>query len=263
MLTKNEIKLFCSLGDREARREHGLFVVEGEKMVDELLRSGFAVERLLVTAGYDGKLKTELPGEHCNGRRIPGAETVPSRDMERISRLKTPSDVLAVARIPVADGKPATDGLTLALDHVQDPGNMGTIIRIADWFGIRSIIASADTVDCFNPKVVQATMGALFRVRVTYGNLVQMLEEYRAQGVTVYGTMLEGGTDLYATPLERRAVIVMGSEGKGISEPVAQMLNRRLFIPPYPAEGGGCESLNVAVATAVVCSEARRRERNN
>ncbi len=244
MLTRNEILMVRSLADKSGREEHGMFVVEGGKMVGELLNSQLDVYRLFVTSR--------------SGVKHPAAELVSEKEMERMSRLKTPSDTLAVARIPRRETV-SHKGLVLALDKVQDPGNLGTIIRIADWFGVRCILASHDTVDCFNPKVVQATMGALYRVNVVYGELTEMLTDMKQAGKRVYGTMLEGGHDIYAGELDNEGVLVMGSEGKGISAEVAALLDERLFIPPFPQAGSGSESLNVAVATAVAVAEFRRR----
>jgi TrmH family RNA methyltransferase len=155
----------------------------------------------------------------------------------------------------LASVKPDTN-LVLALDRVQNPGNLGTIIRLADWFGISDIVCSEDTADCFNPKVVQATMGAILRVRVHYTNLAKWLGEQR--GVKVYGTFLEG-ENIYSMALDKNGVIVMGNEGQGVSSEVAAKVSHKLLIPPYPADRCGSESLNVAVATAVICSEFRRR----
>jgi TrmH family RNA methyltransferase len=144
----------------------------------------------------------------------------------------------------------------LALDRVQNPGNLGTIIRLADWFGISDIICSEDTADCFNPKVVQATMGAILRVHVHYINLAAWLKNQH--DTKIYGTFLEG-ENIYSAQLDKSGVIVMGNEGQGISAEVAATVSHKLLIPPYPADRSGSESLNVAVATAVICSEFRRR----
>ena len=232
MLSKNEIKEIRALGQKKFREERGLFVVEGEKLVEEALRSGFDV-----VAHY----RVEDIGEETMGR---------------ISQLTHPSPALAVVRRP-APVEPVigSDELVLALDGVRDPGNLGTILRIADWFGIRQVLASPDTVECYNPKVVQATMGAIFRVRVHYCDLPKALPA----GLPVYGTFLEGD-NIYQVPLTRGGILVMGSEADGISPEVAAAVDRKLFIPPFPADAHTSESLNVAVATAICCSEFRRRE---
>ena len=233
MISKNDIKEIRALGQKKFREERGLFVVEGEKLVEEALRSGFAVEAVY---------RTEDIGEEA---------------MARISQLTHPSPALAVVRRPAPSAPSiAPDELVLALDGVRDPGNLGTILRIADWFGIRQVLASRDTVECFNPKVVQATMGAIFRVRVHYCDLGSFIPGLPAQ-LPVYGTFLEGDS-IYRTPLTRGGILVMGSEADGISPAVAALVSRKLFIPPYPAGGRTSESLNVAVATAICCSEFRR-----
>ncbi len=148
--------------------------------------------------------------------------------------------------------------LTLALDDVQNPGNLGTIIRLADWFGITDIVCSPGSADCFNPKVVQATMGAVIRVRVHYTALAACLAAAAAREIPVYGTFLEG-ENIYGTELTPEGIVVMGNEGRGVTEPVARAVTRKLFIPPWPADRRGSESLNVAVATGIICAEFRRR----
>ena len=242
MLSKNDIKDIRALGQKKFRDERGLFVVEGEKLVEEALRSGFDVV---------GHYRVEEIGEET---------------MARISQLTHPSPVLAVVRQPEQPALPSVgpDELVLALDGIRDPGNLGTILRIADWFGIRHVLASADTVELYNPKVVQATMGAVFRVQVYYGNLVRsfaslrMTDPQKSDNTAVYGTFLEGDP-IYETPLTKGGILVMGSEANGISPEVAAAVTRKLYIPPYPAGARTSESLNVAVATAIACSEFRRR----
>ena len=240
MLSKNEIKDIRALGQKKFRDERGLFVVEGEKLVEEALRSGFEIVGLYRT------------------------EDIGAEAMSRISQLTHPSPALAVVRQPApAKAAPALspDELVLALDGIRDPGNLGTILRIADWFGIRQVLASEDTVEVFNPKVVQATMGAIFRVRVHYCRLARVLGCPAGPGMTavpVYGTFLEGG-NIYEADLTRGGVLLMGSEANGISPEVAATVTRKLFIPPFPTGAHTSESLNVAVATAIACSEFRRR----
>ena len=238
MLSKNEIKEIRALGQKKFRDERGLFVVEGEKMVDEALHSEFEVVH---------HFRIEEIGEEA---------------MARISQLTHPSPALAVVRkrepVPPAIGP---DELVLALDGIRDPGNLGTILRIADWFGIRQILASEDTVELYNPKVVQATMGAIFRVRVHYCDLKSEVERCATERQTmkVYGTFLEGD-NIYETPLTKGGIIVMGSEANGISPEVAAIVTRKLHIPPFPPDAHTSESLNVAVATAITCAEFRRRK---
>ena len=240
MLSKNEIKEIRALGQKKFRDERGLFVVEGEKLVEEALRSGFEIVGLYRT------------------------EDIGAEAMSRISQLTHPSPALAVVRQPApAMAAPilSPDELVLALDGIRDPGNLGTILRIADWFGIRQVLASEDTVEVFNPKVVQATMGAIFRVRVHYCRLARVLGCPAGPGMTavpVYGTFLKGD-NIYEADLTRGGVLLMGSEANGISPEVAATVTRKLFIPPFPPGAHTSESLNVAVATAIACSEFRRR----
>ena len=242
MITKAEIQSIKALADKRGRVEQGAFIAEGEKLVAELRASHLAVRKVYATKPL-----------------FADAEVIAERDMERISQLKTSNSTLAVVEIPrynLADAKPDKN-LVLALDRVQNPGNLGTIIRLADWFGITDIVCSADSADCFNPKVVQATMGAIIRVRVHYTDLQRWLSEQRSKGVKIYGTFLDG-ENIYKTEKGSCGVIVMGNEGQGISPECEQSVTHRLYIPPYPADNTGSESLNVAIATAITCSEFRR-----
>ena len=251
MPTKSEIAFVRSLASKKGRTASGLFVAEGTKLVGEILASDFAVRKLFVRKG------TALS---ASGRTE--TETVSDKEMERISLLKTPTDALALVEIPryALPRDPGGDALALLLDDVQDPGNLGTIVRLADWFGIRDIFCSPASADCFNPKVVQATMGAVLRVRVHYTDPVALLEKAAAAGVPAYGTFLDG-KDIYAAELSPTGILVMGNEGNGIGPAVAERISRRLYIPPYPAAVPTSESLNVAVATAVAVAEFRRRSR--
>lgn len=236
MITKAEIKEIRSLAQKKFRDESGLFVVEGEKLVAEALQSGFEVVKVFRTE--------EIGEEH----------------MARISQLTHPSPALAVVRKPIeTEFVPGAGELMLALDSLRDPGNVGTILRIADWFGIRTVLASPDTVELYNPKVVQATMGAVFRVRVHVCPLPETLAALRQKDIPVYGTFLHGDS-LFEAPLAGSGVIVLGSERDGISPAVEAEVTGRLYIPPFPpAEAPGPESLNVATAAAIVCGEFRRR----
>ena len=232
MLTNAEIKSIRALREKKFRDAEGLFVVEGEKMVAEALASSFEVVRVL------------------------RSEDIGASAMERISLCATPSPVLAVVRMPlesVPDRIPG--GLTLALDSVRDPGNFGTILRIADWFGVSQVFASPDSVETFNPKTVQASMGSVFRVRVARCDIAALCAEFSSAGRRVYGTVLDG-ENIYSAQLASDGLVVMGNESNGISAEVIRRLDSRLRIPSF---GGGAESLNVAVATAVTLSEFRRR----
>lgn len=241
MITRAEILDIKSLATKQGREELGAFIAEGEKLVGEIRNSSLRIRRILQTKPIFAE-----------------GEIVSAKEMERISQLKTANSVLAVVELPhhtLAEVQPSKN-LVLALDRVQNPGNLGTIIRLADWFGISDIVCSEDTADCFNPKVVQATMGAILRVRVHYTNLAQWLA--KQHNTKIYGTFLEG-ENIYSASLDKSGVIVMGNEGQGISAEVAETVTNKLLIPPYPADRCGSESLNVAVATAVICSEFRRR----
>ncbi|MBQ8553558.1 MAG: RNA methyltransferase [Alistipes sp.] len=245
-MTKAEIQFVRSLSDKRVRDAERLFIAEGDKLIGEILQSGWRVRNLYALEG------------HFDGR----AERVSEKEMERISQLKTASTSLAVVEQPrhmAAKSAPAT-ALSLALDGVQNPGNLGTIIRLADWFGVEDIFCSEDTADCFNPKVVQATMGAILRVRVHYLPLADFLRRTRESGVEVYGTMLDG-QNIYDVELAPTGVIVMGNEGRGVSRECAASFSQRLLIPAYSVAGQGSESLNVAMATGIVCAEFRRRMR--
>ena len=241
MITRAEILDIKALANKQGREDLGAFIAEGEKLVDEIRNSSLRIRRILQTKPIFAE-----------------GELISEKEMERISQLKSANSVLAVVELPkhkLTLANP-TNNLVLCLDRIQNPGNLGTIIRLADWFGISDIVCSEDTADCFNPKVVQATMGAILRVRVHYTNLAAWLASHK--DACIYGTFLEG-ENIYNAELEKAGVIVMGNEGQGISAEVAKCVSHKLLIPPYPADRCGSESLNVAVATAVICSEFRRR----
>ncbi len=264
-ISKSKIKLIHSLDSKKGRRESGLFIAEGPKVVGDLLEL-MPAKTIIATADW---LKD-------NNNRISGAEIIEVSDEElkKASLLQHPQKVLALFPIPnITDGNEThlvnilTDKdendpqknqkLTIALDGVQDPGNLGTIIRIADWFGISDIVCSNDTVDAFSPKVVQATMGSIARVRIHYADLENVIKAL-PDDFPVYGTFLDG-CDLYDKPLSAGGIIVMGNEGKGISQPIKSLVNHRLLIPNYPKGRKTADSLNVAIATAITCAEFRRR----
>ena len=237
-ISKNELRQVRSLAQKKFRDEAGLFVVEGEKMVSEALASGFEVVSVY---------RRDEIGEEA---------------MARLSMLSSPSPVLAVVRQPAPAAFRASKGLFLALDGIRDPGNLGTILRVADWFGIDGVVASPDTVELYNPKVVQATMGAIFRVPFHRMDIAELCRKVVTGGGHVYGTFLNG-ENIYSKALdcglEAPSVIVIGNESNGISPEVAACVSDRLFIPPYPADDPGSESLNAAIATAITVAEFRRR----
>ena len=245
-ISNNEIKRIKALQQKKFRDDTGLFVVEGEKMVAEAVASGFIVENVYYR------------------------EEIGQEAMGRISALSSPSPVLAVVRKPSdiyvedasAGGMLSDKGLYLGLDTIRDPGNLGTILRIADWFGIDAVFATRDTVDVFNPKVVQATMGAIFRVKMHYVNLPELSQTILSKEGKVYGTFLDG-KNMYQRDLDTGAdkpvMIVIGNESEGISATMAKLVSDRLYIPPYPSDSPGSESLNAAIATALTVAEFRRR----
>ena len=243
MISKNQIKYIRQLEQKKFRKRENCFVAEGPKVVGDLLKryqpkASFATRAWLEGAGI-GSQATEITDE----------------ELRRISFLQNPQQVLALFLIPsTIFYQPST--LSLALDSVQDPGNLGTIIRIADWFGIDTIYCSEDTADAYNPKVVQATMGSLAHVHIIYCDLLQLFDAL-PPSYPVYGTLLDGD-DIYQQPLSQEGIIVMGHEGNGISEAVRQRVTRRLLIPNFH-QGESADSLNVAIATAITCSEFRRR----
>ena len=228
MLTKAQIKRLRSLSEKKFRDEYGQFLVEGEKMVAEALSSGFNV--------------LEVIREDQD-------------TMSRISSLSTAPPVVAVVQKPSPCSLSLARGLYLALDSVRDPGNMGTLLRLADWFGIKTVFASQDCVEVFNPKTVQASMGSIFRVGTVYCDLADICQRFKALDMPVYGTFMDG-EDIYTQNLANEGLIIMGNESVGISREVAAKVSTRLHIPSF---GGGAESLNVATAAAVVLSEFRRR----
>nr|WP_293302657.1 RNA methyltransferase [Allomuricauda sp.] len=238
MVTKNQIKLVVNLKQKKYRTQHGLFVVEGEKTVSELLNAGLEPFGLFVD-------------EVEKGVDFNNPELVSSTILKQMSSLSTPNGVLGVFHIPVPKPVDGADWV-VALDAVRDPGNLGTIIRLCDWFGIPHLVCSQDTVDCFNPKVLQATMGSIARVNVAYMDLGAYLEE---TALPVYGAFMDGDS-VYQQKLPSKGVLVMGNEANGISEAVSGLVTSRISIPQYGKTT--TESLNVATATAILLNEIRR-----
>ena len=247
MISKNQQKFIRQLEQKKYRNREGLFVAEGTKVVGDLLKR-YTPEAIYST------LQWQAPDGIS-------PQIVTDEELQRISFQQHPQQVLALFPIPSQAGDyPQTllneQTLTLALDGVQDPGNLGTIIRIADWFGVNTLICSEDTADAWNPKVVQATMGSLARVNIIYTSLTTLLD-YLPDNFPVYGTFLDG-KDIYTEQLTSGGLIIMGNEGNGISEEVRQRVNHHLLIPNFH-QGETADSLNVAIATAITCSEFRRR----
>jgi len=238
LISKAEIKFISSLGLKKYRDKHQMFIAEGPKVIGEFLSAGYQLHKSY--AEGDDTL-TGLPAQPVN-----------TSQLKRISQLKNPNNCLAVFYKP-RSSPPKFSGLTLALDGLRDPGNLGTIIRLCDWFGVDELLCSEDTVDCYNPKVVQASMGSLARVNVNYLNLEETLDSI---DLLVFTTDMEGES-VYNAGLPKRAVLVMGNEGKGISPGIFKLADHRVTIPSFGG-GQGAESLNVAMATAIMLNEFRR-----
>ena len=251
MLSKNKIKYIHSLELKKNRKEEHAFVAEGHKLVGDLL--GHFPCKLLVA--------TQAWLERNPGMKADEIIEVTQEELTRASLQKAPQEVLAVFEQPTyeMDASVVSQNLCLALDDVQDPGNLGTIIRLADWFGIEHIFCSQGTVDVYNPKTIQATMGALARVKLHYCHLPSFIASLK--DTPVYGTFLDG-ENMYGKNLSEHGLIVMGNEGNGISDEVGKLVNERLYIPNYPPQRETSESLNVAIATSVICAEFRRRITN-
>lgn len=250
MLSRSRQKYFNSLKNKKFRDEYGVFVAEGDRLVRDLI-SHFEVRSLVAKQSWIEENSRILTGLACE------IIDVTADEMGKISMLNTPSAVYGVF-----DRRPQSVNLSsdivLALDTIQDPGNLGTIIRTADWFGVHQILCSYETADVYNPKVVQSTMGAIARVNLCYCNLADVLKKMHNEGWKIYGTFLNGES-LYETQIEKNGVvIVMGNEGNGISESLSQLVDNRLLIPSFPTNTPTSESLNVSIATAIILSEFRR-----
>ena len=252
MLSKAKIKLIQSLDQKKKRREERLFVAEGPKVVGDLMP--YFSCRLLIAEASWLALHPEVSATEII--------EVTNEELRKASFLKAPQEVLALFELPTYSipHDVVNKELCLALDDVQDPGNLGTIIRVADWFGIRHIFCSIGTTDAFSPKTIQATMGAISRVQIHYVDLYSFLHHTRIESSStpIYGTFLEG-KNIYREALSPNGVIIMGNEGNGISSKVEEMVTNKLFIPNYPEGCATSESLNVAIATAITCAEFRRR----
>jgi TrmH family RNA methyltransferase len=239
MVSKNQIKLINSLQQKKYRKLHNLFIAEGKKVIQELIDANFSLEHLFVTKAnlFDSRFDSEL---------------ISDSDLKKISALTTANDCLAVFKIKETTSK-TSSGLELALDNIKDPGNMGTIIRLCDWFGISKIVCTEETVDMYNPKVVQATMGSLARVEVEYTNLISYL---KTTDLDIFGTFMEG-SNIYKQELPTKGIIVMGNEANGISAEIENLVTQKISIPRFGSLQQ-TESLNVATATAIILSEFKR-----
>jgi TrmH family RNA methyltransferase len=247
MLSKSQISLLKSLQHKKERKENGLFLVEGYKSVIEFINSSYKIEAIYYTAPFDPKM--------LNLSQKINLYNISVTDIEKISSLKTPQQVIALIKIPVhlpLSNQKLKQKFSLVLDGIQDPGNMGTIIRTADWFGIENIICADDTVDVYNPKVVQASMGSLSRVNVHYANLSQVLSQI---DLPVFGAMLDG-ENIYNTQFGTEGLVVMGNGGNGLRPEVERLISKAVTIPRL----GKAESLNVGIATALFCAEISRNK---
>lgn len=238
MLSKSQIKTITSLKQKKYRLQQGLFVAEGVKTIKELLASQFSLQQLYTTNSFkiDANLET----------------VVSEKELKKISFLKTPNTALAIFKIPEPKAI-NTNQLLVALDNVRDPGNLGTIIRLCDWFGIRDLVCNLETVDCYNPKVVQATMGSITRVNVSYLNLTDFL---KTTHMPIFGAFMEGD-NIYKSQLPNKGILVLGNEANGISREIEQVITTKISIPRF-GQLQSTESLNVATAAAILLSEFRR-----
>lgn len=240
MLSKNEVKYIQSLCHKKSRDEEGVFIAEGPKLAEELLAGNFEIVKVF---GLSNWL------ERNNEKQVATIEVTPD-ELQKISNLKTANEVLVIARQKVLENEPVTsNNITLVVDTLQDPGNMGTIIRIADWFGITQIIASENSVELYNPKVVQATMGSICRVNVWYKNIQDFLSNVK---VPVFGALLKGQS-IYEIAKPAECILVIGNESKGIGDDILSLISNPVTIPRF----GGAESLNAAVATGIILSHLR------
>ena len=242
MLSKNQIKLINSLQQKKYRNLNGLFIVEGKKSVNEFLQSNFELDSLFVLEDQEIKTKNKKIDKIV----------ITSNELKKISALKNPNQFLGVFKIP-KNTEVVDYGLILALDDIKDPGNLGTIIRLCDWFGVKQLVCSLETVDCYNPKVVQASMGSLTRVNIIYTDLKEYISKTE---LPIYATLLEGN-NVYKSKLPKDAIIIMGNEANGISDTISLLSTNKITIPNF-SKTKQTESLNVAMATSIVLSEFKR-----
>lgn len=257
------IKFINSLKQKKLRRQHGLFIIEGEKMVDELMKSPFKIHSVYATGQWF--IERDLDPEDSNGKGCLHRHhyrlcEIKEHELKRISTLTTPNKVLALVHTPSFTLEPGglKNSLTLVLDNVQDPGNLGTLIRSADWFGVDTIILSEDSTEVTSPKVVQSTMGSILRVRYHYLDLPSFLQWPEIKVLPVFGTFT-GGPSVYSVDLPDRGLIILGNESRGISPEVEKLVTRKISIPPWHMGIRQAESLNIAIAGSIILSEFRRR----
>ena len=256
MLSKNRVNFILSLQKKKVREEEKLFIIEGDKLVKEFLSAGIYFKSLVAKPEFIGTLSVK--------ERNFADEIVPVsyEELKKVSTLKTPHNAIAIVKMPdlIQDMNPDPHELSVALDCIQDPGNLGTIIRAAAWFGIKKVYCSPDSVDAFNPKVIQSTMGAILHVKVYYTEISGLLLAASENNMTIYGTVMEGES-IYTSDLGNNGIILMGNESKGISTDLLPLITRRLTIPGHSEKRAGIDSLNVGMAASIVFSEFARRRK--
>lgn len=252
MLSKAEIKRLNRYKQSKFRNQDELFVVEGEKMLEELLQSNYEIHSIYATKQWIEKNKEIISQKKITNLLF----EVSQEDLEKITLLSTPNQVYSLVKMPKQNSEKTPKGLTIALDGIKDPGNLGTIIRLADWYAIEKIICSKDCVDVFNPKTVQSTMGSIFRVKVEYTDLKTYLENLPCD-LAIYGSIIEGGENIYEKQFSKDAILVIGSESHGISPEIQDLVNQKITIPRFRTDNKP-ESLNASIATAIMISEIKR-----
>lgn len=254
MVSKNTIKLIKSLAQKKFRLREKMFLVEGDKNVNEVLNSEIKIEKLFAT-------DTFLLEHNKASKNIELVVAVSKKDIEQASLLKSPQNSIALCHLPESKTLPEKidDDLCIYLDDIQDPGNLGTIIRICDWFGIKHLFCSLKTADVYNPKVVQASMGSFCRVKAFYTPFDEIASIAKNQEIPIIGAFLEGN-NIYEQQLPQKAILVMGNEGKGISTTIEKSITQKIKIPEFNKNPNSAESLNVSVATAIICSEFNRQK---
>lgn len=252
MIGKNSIKLIKSLSLKKYRTKEGLFLVEGDKMVSEVLNSQVEIKELIVTPEFQAVLNREYVN-------VEKTSAVDYKELKKVSLLQHPQNSIAICRIPKPPTLPQqlNNSLSVYLDGIQDPGNLGTIIRICDWFGIEYIFCSSDTVDLYNPKVIQASMGSFNRIKFIESPFSEIAKLAKDSGTHIFGAFM-GGTNIYTKELPRNSLLVMGNEGNGIRTEVEALIHEKISIPNLSSNSTKAESLNVSVATAIICSEFKR-----
>ena len=252
MISQNKIKFIRSLANKKYRLQNNSFIVEGEKMVLELLESNFETTEIFALPSFINAFASKID-------KITHVNEITEQELKKVSSLKTPNQVLAIVKSP--NNRLNNNNynlLSLALDNIQDPGNFGTIIRTANWFGVKNIFCSHDTVDAYNPKVIQSTMGAIFRTNIIYADLKDIIEKATKNGLNIYGAVLDG-EDIYESKLNNNSLIILGNESKGISKPIQQLIDNKIRIPGFPKDSNTMESLNVSIANAIILAEFRRQ----